>query len=102
MNWNAPANVRACHGSRPMRSFPLVLTAAIGLALLGGNVPVLAQDAGAPAAPPPVVAAPSSVNAEIILLYGTNDGSGLDPKIGALPALAQPPLSAYNSYKLVD
>jgi hypothetical protein len=83
-----------------MRSFPLVLTAAVGLALFGGNVPVQAQDAGAPTQP--AAAAPASVSGEIILLYGTNDGSGIDPKIGSLPALKQPPLSAYNSYKLVD
>jgi hypothetical protein len=36
-----------------------------------------------------------------MVLHGTNDGKGIDPAIGKLPQLKQPPFSAWNSYKLV-
>lgn len=42
------------------------------------------------------------VNAELIVLHGTNDGTGIDPKIGKIPELSKPPFSSYNSYKLLD
>jgi hypothetical protein len=46
-----------------------------------------------------------TAKAEAVILLGTNDGTGLDPKIEKMPAelraaLKRPPLSAYNSYKL--
>jgi len=47
----------------------------------------------------PVVA---DVKAEIIILHATNDGKGIDPGIGKMPELAQPPFSSYNSYKLLN
>lgn len=40
--------------------------------------------------------------AKIVVLHGTNDGKGIDPAIGDLPQLKQPPFSAYDSYKLLD
>ena len=43
-----------------------------------------------------------SAKAEIIVLHATNEGTGIDPKIGKIPALEQPPFSSYNSYKLLD
>lgn len=46
--------------------------------------------------------APGSISSEVIVLHGTNDGSGIDPKIGKMPALSKPPFSSYNSYKLLD
>jgi hypothetical protein len=45
---------------------------------------------------------PASVNMEVIVLHGTNDGTGIDSKIGKIPELAKPPFSSYNSYKLLD
>jgi hypothetical protein len=63
---------------------------------------------GAPAAtaqeqaPPPVQTREAAVAAEIVILYATNDGTGIDPKIGTMPELAKPPFSAYNSYKLLE
>ena len=30
---------------------------------------------------------PTSVNAEVLLLHGTNNGTGIDPRIGRIPAL---------------
>jgi hypothetical protein len=54
-----------------------------------------------PSRPPP----PASllVNAEIMVLHAANlPGSGsIDPAIGNLPQLRNPPLSAYNTYELI-
>lgn len=52
--------------------------------------------------PAPTAAPSASVSAEIIVLHGTNAGTGIDPKIGNIPALSKPPFSSYNSYKLLD
>ena len=43
-------------------------------------------------------------NAEVMQLQGTQEsGPGsIDPRIGSLPQLKKPPLSAYNTYKLID
>ncbi len=43
-------------------------------------------------------------NAEVMELQGTQEsGPGsIDPRIGTLPQLKKPPLSAYNTYKLID
>lgn len=65
-----------------------------------------ADEAQRPSAPPAQSAAPAPaaacVDAEVILLHGTNDGSGIDPKIGKIPELSKPPFSSYNSYKLLE
>jgi hypothetical protein len=37
-----------------------------------------------------------------MVLYGSNDGTGIDPRIGKIPELSQPPLSSYNSYQQLD
>ena len=44
------------------------------------------------------------VNAEVMVLVGTDlpGGGSIDPAIGHLPQLKKPPLSAYNTYRLVD
>jgi hypothetical protein len=49
-------------------------------------------------------AAVKVVNAEIMVLFATQvEGHGsIDPAIGNLPQLKKPPLSAYNTYKLLD
>jgi hypothetical protein len=68
----------------------------------------LALGLGAPAAtaqeqaPPPAPATEIAVSAEIVILHATNDGTGIDAKIGKMPELAKPPFSAYNSYKLLE
>ena len=53
--------------------------------------------------PPPNAAqpAPGSINAEVMVLHATNANTGIDPKIGKIPALSKPPFSSYNSYKLL-
>lgn len=40
--------------------------------------------------------------AEVLVLHATNDGKGIDPAIGDLPQLKQPPFSSYDSYKLLE
>ena len=44
------------------------------------------------------------VNAEVMVLLATQvpGGGSIDPAIGNLPQLRKPPLSAYNSYHLLD
>jgi hypothetical protein len=44
---------------------------------------------------------PAPVTAELLLLHGTNNNTGIDPKLGRIPALSKPPFSAYNSYDLL-
>lgn len=75
------------------------LAAAVAVAGLLAQ-PALAQQAQP--APSGSAAVPSSMSAEVIILHGTNDGTGIDPRIGKMPALGQPPFSSYNSYKLLD
>jgi len=79
-----------------MRPLYLAIPITIAIALTASNHEARADaDANAPAAP-------ATISAEIIILHATNDGTGIDPKIGKMPALAQPPFSSYNSYKLLD
>ena len=69
----------------------------------GAAVPsASARDAATPQQTASPTAAPRSIASEIIVLHGTNDNSGIDPKIGKMPALSKPPFSSYNSYKLLD
>jgi hypothetical protein len=54
--------------------------------------------------PPPLprpLPLPGLVTAELLLLHGTNNNTGIDPKVGRIPALSKPPFSSYNSYDLV-
>jgi hypothetical protein len=82
-----------------MRRFLLGCSVALALALIGGS----GSDAYADPSPVPAQGkAPQSVSAELIVLHGTNDNSGIDPQIGKIPALSKPPFSAYNSYKLLS
>lgn len=83
--------------------FPLyAVTAALSLALGLGSSSAVGQDKGQPVDPAPAKADETSVPAEIIILHATNDGRGIDPKIGKMPELGKPPFSSYNSYKLLD
>jgi hypothetical protein len=61
---------------------------------------------GAPAeggsTPSPAVLAAPSIPSEVMVLHATNNESGIDPRIGKMPALSKPPFSSYNSYKLLS
>jgi hypothetical protein len=80
--------------TRPVLVLPVL---ALACALAASPAVAHAEDAGAPAP-----AASTAVAAEVKLLHATNDGSGIDPKIGKMPELVKPPFSSYNSYRLLD
>jgi hypothetical protein len=67
---------------------------------LGASGPVALAQPAPPTPPAPSVAAP--VKVELVILHATNDGSGIDPKIGKMAELGKPPFSSYNSYKLLS
>lgn len=81
-----------------MRSLFLAIPAMIAIVITANNFEARADASGAP----PHQAASAAMSAEVIILHATNDGTGIDPKIGKMPALGQPPFSSYNSYKLLD
>lgn len=76
--------------------------AALALGLLGLAAVSGVAHAQQPPPPPTTTPAAAPVAAEIIILHATNDGSGIDPKIGKMPQLGKPPFSSYNSYKLLE
>ena len=80
-----------------MRRVLFALATATAVATISPSAP--ADDAGAA---PATKDTACELSTEVILLHGTNEGSGIDPKIGKMPELAKPPFSSYNSYKLLD
>lgn len=74
----------------------LLTTSLIPTAVAADRAPSFV--AAAPASDDPVPEA----KAEVIILHGTNSGEGIDPKIGDLPQLKEPPFSSYDSYKLLE
>ena len=46
--------------------------------------------------------APVAAAAEVLVLYASNSGSGIDPDIGDVPELKEPPFSSYDSYELIE
>jgi hypothetical protein len=82
-----------------MRPLFLAIPVTIAIALTASNFEARADtDAGAGVIAP----APAAISADIIILHATNENSGIDPKLGKMPELSQPPFSSYNSYKLLD
>jgi hypothetical protein len=78
-----------------------------GVALLLTSITGEARSSVGPSVPTQIAqgekeAEVKEVLAGVIVLHGTNDGKGIDPDIGDLPALKKPPFSAYNSYKLLE
>lgn len=74
------------------------------LAILAALVMGLSTGGAAEAKPPRRAAKPmtaAKANASIVVLHGTNEGGGIDKRIGSLPQLKQPPFSAYDTYKLL-
>jgi hypothetical protein len=46
---------------------------------------------------------PATAKAEILVMHASQKEKGaIDPHIGSMPRLKQPPFSAYNNYELVD
>ncbi|MFO0586718.1 MAG: hypothetical protein U0441_04235 [Polyangiaceae bacterium] len=86
-----------------LHRFPqIALCLALGL-VARGSLADGARPAPAPVPAPAQTATPAAaVNMEVIVLHATNDGTGIDPKIGKIPELSKPPFSSYNSYKLLD
>lgn len=84
-----------------MRSFVVPVTVALALAFAVGAGPSVAlADSMDPAEP--AQNKPASVTAELLILHATNQGKGIDPRVGNMPELTKPPFSAYNSYQLLD
>lgn len=81
-----------------MRPLFLAIPTMLAIVITASNFEAQADTSSAP----PRQAPSGAMSAEVIVLHATNDGSGIDPKIGKMPALGQPPFSSYNSYKLLD
>ncbi len=77
----------------------VIAVAAFGAVSIGSASAATARGPVGPSSPH---ADAVSAKAEILILHGTNDGSGIDPKIGNIPELGQPPFSSYNSYHQLD
>jgi hypothetical protein len=69
-------------------------------------------DQAAPAQPVPVQEVPAqdgplqeeatkAIKVEVLVLHASNQGKGVDPAIGKLPELGEPPFSSYDTYKLL-
>lgn len=81
----------------------IAVAATLGVGLASGSSSIaIAQEKAQDKTAAPAPAKEEAVNAEIIILHATNDGTGIDPKLGKMPELGKPPFSAYNSYKLLD
>jgi hypothetical protein len=74
--------------------------------LAAGSVAVVPAASAEPQqqAPQQAPQAVASANIEVMILHATNSdaGAGIDPAIGRLPALGQPPFSSFNTYKLLS
>ncbi|MFO0660324.1 MAG: hypothetical protein U0165_10915 [Polyangiaceae bacterium] len=85
----------------------VVLLAELALAQ---PTPPSSASAGPLASAPPSSASASSsaapvplpTGAEVLVLHANNSGTGIDPKVSHLTQLTKPPLSIYNSYKLLN
>ena len=82
------------------------------LAAIGAALALILLGTGAfgqqpPAEKPPAEApAQAEAQADVLVMYASNSKKGIDPKLKKLgyplPQLEQPPLSAYDSYELLD
>jgi hypothetical protein len=77
----------------------LIAAAGIGLGPLGTEEMRATPSAGPMQAPRP--APPATIASEVMVLHATNNNTGIDPRIGHVPALSKPPFSSYNSYRLL-
>ena len=72
------------------------VAAALGIGLAPGSSIAIAQEK------PDAPVKEEAISAEVIVLHATNDGRGIDPKLGKMPELGKPPFSSYNSYQQLD
>lgn len=61
-----------------------------------------ASASGSASASASAAAPKAALTAEILVLHATNTGGGIDPKVKHLKQLTEPPLSAFNTYKLLS
>jgi hypothetical protein len=67
-----------------------------------GPTPKGSGSGSASASAPPPLAPAQALSADIMVLHASNQGGGIDPRIGNLPQLKKPPFSAYDTYKLLS
>jgi hypothetical protein len=80
-------------------------TAAVALAvaaILAGRAPSALADKTGPPGAPSATAVTAAYSAEVLVLHATNSDKGIDPRIGDMPELRQPPFSSYKSYELLE
>jgi hypothetical protein len=82
----------------------LALSAALGTSVRSAQAdkknpaPLPAPAPSAAPAPP----AATAYSVEVLVLHATNTDKGIDPRIGDMPELRQPPFSSYKSYELLQ
>lgn len=82
-----------------MNIWPRLMRVGLVLAVaMAAAVPVMAAEPAAATS----AEAKISIPAQIMVLHATNDGGGIDPRIGPMPQLKKPPFSAYDTYKLLS
>ncbi len=86
------------------RRRPSIVTMLAALLALAAGLLVLAVPLGDAYAQPPRPPGIIALNADVMVLLATRvEGRGsIDPAIGNLPQLREPPFSAFNSYHLLD
>jgi hypothetical protein len=82
---------------RPL--LPVALMAAIAAAVVAETT---RADPPAPSPSGARPADPTSISADVMVLHGTNDASGIDPQLRDVRVLGKPPFSSFNSYKLLS
>lgn len=70
--------------------------------LFAGAVLAPLADAGASDVVALDEAVADTVKVEVLVLHASNQGKGVDPAIGKLPELGEPPFSSYDTYKLLS
>jgi hypothetical protein len=69
-------------------------------------VSAAAEPPAPPSAPAPSGAKPAESKpeyfSEVLVLHATNGDKGIDPRIGNMPELKNPPFSSYKSYELLQ
>lgn len=79
--------------------------AAIALAVsasLASVSPSALADKKSPPSAPSAAPVAAAYSAEVLVLHATNSDKGIDPRIGDMPELRQPPFSSYKSYELLE